>query len=174
MRLSLLLSAVLLLALAIPAPPAQAQSADFQPRFGAGFDGTLVLGSRDVVRNGMALGARGRISFPVNADLSLAADAGFSGYLLGGRADASYAFMPQLSAILTFPALGQARYVIGGVGWHAPLGGADVQGGPTLHGGLGWILPLRETSLYVEVNPSFVIGETGSGLTIPLRIGVIL
>lgn len=168
----LLFLAALLLPFAAT-PPASAQAAEFQPRFGGGFDGVLTLGGGDVVQNGIGLGVRGRTSFPVNADFSLAVDAGFAGFILGGRTDASYLFNPQVSGILTFPGIAQAQYLIGGMGWYAPIGSPGATGGPALHGGLGWVRPLNETSLYFELNPALIIGENRSALVIPARVGVI-
>jgi len=172
-RRSLALIALLALLPLLLAPPAAAQAPDLQPRFGAGFEGALSLGGSDVVRNGLGIGIRGRVSFPINADFSLGADAGFIGFILGGRDDAGWVFHPQVSGILTFPALGQARYLIGGLGWYAPLGTGAAQGGPTIHGGMGWVVPLRESSLFVEFNPSLVIGRERSALVLPARVGVI-
>lgn len=167
---------ILALACILPllAPPdAQAQRGDLEPRFGGGFDAVLFLGNPRVVRDGLGIGVRGRVSFPVNADFSLAADAGFIGFILSGRDGALYVFNPQVSGILTFPALGQARYLIGGLGWYAPLGDAPAQGGPALHGGMGWVVPLRESSLFFEINPSLVIGQSRTAIALPVRVGVI-
>lgn len=171
-RVSAALALVCLLPL-LAAPPAQAQQGDLQPRFGGGFEGTLFLGNPRVVRDGLGIGVRGRASFPINADFSLAADAGFIGFVLGGREGALYVFNPQVSGIVTFPALGQARYLIGGLGYFANLGDADAEGGPAIHGGMGWVTPLRESSLYVEANPSLVIGRQRVALALPVRVGVI-
>jgi hypothetical protein len=166
---SALLALVLLLAVA----PARAQAPELQPRFGGGFDGVIVLGGSSLLNDGVGVGVRGRVSFPINADLSVAADAGLAGFILGGRDDASYLFNPQVGAIVTLPALGRARYLLGGLGWYAPLGGGRASGGPALHGGLGWVVPLQESSLYVEVNPALIIGQSSTALAIPARIGVI-
>jgi len=152
---------------------ATAQEAPLQPRFGGGFEGVLFLGNPRVVRDGLGIGIRGRASFPVNADFSFAADAAFIGFVLGGREGALYVFNPQVSGIVTFPALGQARYLIGGMGYFAALGDAPGQGGPAIHGGMGWIIPLHESSLYFEINPSLVIGRQRAALALPARIGVI-
>jgi hypothetical protein len=171
-RLSVLI-VLLPLGLLGAARSTQAQQADLQPRFGGGFDGILFIGNPSVVRDGLGLGIRGRVSFPVNADFSVAVDAGFSGFILGGRADAIYVFNPQVAGIVTFPALGQARYLLGGVGWYAPLGSPRATGGPALHGGVGWVLPLRESSVYFEINPALVVGRERTALAIPARVGVI-
>lgn len=164
---------VVLLALLSVSPDAHAQGADLQPRFGGGFDGMLFLGSPSLVQNGLGIGVRGRASFPINADFSVAADAGFVGFLLGGREDATYVFNPQVSGIVTFPALGQARYLLGGLGWYAPLGSSRATGGPALQAGMGWVTPLQETALYFEVNPALVIGESSIAIVVPARVGVI-
>jgi hypothetical protein len=172
-RLFIAIAFACLLPLLAPAPAAVAQQAELQPRFGGGFDAILFVGNPRVVRDGLGLGVRGRVSFPINADFSLAADAGFYGFVLGGRDDALYVFNPQVAGIVTFPALGQARYLLGGLGWYAPLGSVPAEGGPAIHGGMGWVIPLRETSLYVEANPALVIGRARTALALPVRIGVI-
>lgn len=172
-RLLTALALACLLPLLAPAPTATAQQAELQPRFGGGFDAVLFVGNPRVIRDGLGLGVRGRVSFPINADFSLAADAGFYGFILSGRDDALYIFNPQVGGILTFPALGPARYLIGGLGWFAPLGSVQAEGGPAIHGGMGWVIPLRESSLYVEANPSLVIGRARTALALPVRVGVI-
>lgn len=173
LRRSLTLFALLGILPLLGPPAAQAQAPELEPRFGGGFEAVLFLGNPRVVRDGLGLGFRGRVSFPINADFSVAADAGLIGFILAGREDALWVFNPQVSGILTFPALGPARYLIGGLGWYAPLGGGEAEGGPAIHGGMGWVVPLRETSLYVEVNPSLVVGRARAALALPVRAGVI-
>ncbi len=154
--------------------PALAQGGGLNPRFGAGFDALLSVASGDVLDSGFGLGVRGRASFPINADFSLAVGAGFAGFLLGGRDDAAYLFNPQVSGVLTLPRSPQwARYLIGGFGGYFPLGDSSKDGGPAIHLGLGWARPLNETSLYVELDPALVIGETRTALILPARVGVI-
>lgn len=156
------------------AAPVSAQSGGLNPRFGVGFDGLLSIFGGDVLDDGLGLGVRGRASFPVNADFSVAVGAGFAGFLLGGRDDANYLFNPQVSGIITLPRSPQwARYLIGGFGGYFPLGDSNAEGGPALHLGLGWVRPLQETSLYVEIDPALVIGESRTALIVPARVGVI-
>ena len=185
----MLRSAALALLLCLSAASASAQSGGLNPRFGVGFDALLSVLGGDVLDDGFGLGVRGRASFPINADFSVAVGAGFAGFLLGGRDDAAYLFNPQVSGILTLPrSPNWARYLIGGFGGYFPLGDSsaeggpalhlglgysDSEGGPALHLGLGWVRPLQETSLYVEIDPALIIGETRAALVIPARIGVI-
>ncbi|MEM1044151.1 MAG: hypothetical protein AAGI91_16200 [Bacteroidota bacterium] len=144
------------------------------PRYGVGFDALLSVASGEVVEDGFGLGVRGRVSFPVNADFSFAVGAGLAGFLLGGRDDATYLFNPQLSGVLTLPRSPRwARYLIGGFGGYFPLGSSDKEGGPSLHLGLGWAQPLNETSLYIELDPAIVIGETRTAFIAAARVGVI-
>lgn len=162
-----------LLALLAAAAPARAQSGAFDPRFGVGFDGLLSIGSGAVLDDGLGLGVRGRASFPLNADFSLGLDVGFAGFVLGGREGATYLFNPQISGILTLPRLEWAKYVIGGFGGFFPMGDARAEGGPSIHLGLGWALPLQETSFYFEIDPSLIIGANRSAIVVPARVGVI-
>lgn len=147
--------------------PAQAQD----PRFGIGFNALLSTA------DGLGLGFRGRASAPVNADLSLAVDLGFSGFVLEGRRNATYVFDPQVSAIITLPERrNQLPYLLFGLGAYVPIGEDDDgrrRSGPTLHGGMGWVQMLRETSLYYEINPGLVIAEERVDLAIPFRVGII-
>lgn len=140
------------------------------PRFGIGFNSMLSTA------DGFGLGFRGRASAPVNRDLSIGIDVGFTGFVLNGRRNAEYVFEPQLSAIINLPQRGdQAAYILFGLGGYVPFGRDtdDQQNGPTIHLGLGWVHALQETSLFYEINPALIIGERSMGLAIPARIGII-
>jgi len=167
-----LLTLLPILAAAWVLPPAQQAAAqEVRPRFGLGFNTTLT--TADGV---LGLGLRGRASAPVNADLSFAVDLGVTGFILGGRDDATYVFDPQVSAIVTLNARQQRTpYIIGGIGAYIPFGNDsnDEDGGPTLHGGFGWVQALENTTLFYEINPALVIGETAIDLVLPFRIGII-
>lgn len=152
---------------------AHAQRAALDPRYGAGFDGVLSAFSGDVLPDGLGIGVRGRVSFPINADFSLAAGAGIAGFVFSGRDDATYVFNPQLSGILTLPRMRWAQYLLGGFGGYFPMGASEADGGPAIHFGVGWARPLQETSLYVEFNPAIIIGSERSALVLPARVGVI-
>jgi hypothetical protein len=167
---------VLLAALVVAAAaPALAQR--YQPRFGTGFEALLAPPGQEIVPEGLGVGIRGRVSVPVNLDLSVAGDVGFAGFVLGGQDDATYVFNPQLSVILSFSRRESVRYLLGGVGGFIPLGDGDgfdePSGGPALHLGLGWAFPLNETSLFVEVDPSLVVGSEEATVVLPARVGVI-
>lgn len=141
------------------------------PRFGVGLNSMLSTA------DGFGLGFRGRASAPVNRDLSIGIDVGFTGFVLNGRRNADYVFDPQLSAIISLPQRDdQAAYILFGLGGYVPVGRntEDQQNGPTIHLGLGWVHALQETSLFYEINPALIIGERSIDLAIPLRIGIIL
>lgn len=165
--------ATLLLLVFLALPTVWAHSARAQtlsPRFGLGF--STMLSTPD----GLGFGMRGRISAPVNADLSLAVDLGFTGFFLGGRDDATWVFDPQVSAIVTLPyETSRATYVIAGVGAYVPMESKDDDpvSGPTVHFGAGRVQLLRETTFYYELDPMIIIGENSVHLAIPLRVGVI-
>ncbi|GIV61339.1 MAG: hypothetical protein KatS3mg044_0205 [Rhodothermaceae bacterium] len=156
-----------LIALSMPlTTPVQAQS--MAPRFGLGF--ATMLSTED----GLGLGFHGRASAPVNADLSFAVDLGFVGFILEGRDEATYIFDPQVSAIITLPGVRSAPYVLGGVGGYIPLNDKDrTVSGPTIHLGIGWVRALNETSLFYELNPALIIGETNVQFALPFRLGLI-
>ncbi len=149
-----------------PAHPATAQP--LEPRFGVGFNGMLSTA------DGFGLGFRGRVSAPVNSDLSFALDLGLTGFVLRGRDDATYVFDPQLSAIVTLPSRGRrAPYLLGGLGAYVSFKDGNNDGGPTLHGGIGWVQTLNETTIFYEIDPALIVGERAVDIVLPLRIGII-
>ena len=155
------------LLLAAPAPVAQAQQ--LTPRFGVAFQSILSL------QDGLAIGFHGRAAAPINADLSIAFDLGAAGFVLEGRRNATYVVTPQITAILNLPAYrDNATYIGAGFGYYAPINRDDnTNGGPTFHVAYGWILGLRETSLFIEVDPALVVAQEGVSLALPVRIGAI-
>lgn len=165
-RLSLLvLFAGLLLA---AAPSVQAQESN--TRFGLGANALLST------EDGLGLGVRGRVSAPLSDDLSLAADVGVTGFILGGTDDAVTVLDPQLSAIINLPQRhDRLDYVMAGVGAHVPISNPDrSESGPTVHFGYGRVYALQQNSLYWEINPALLVGTDSIDLLIPLRIGIIL
>lgn len=148
---------------------AQDEVEDLNPRFGLSLNGLLST------EDGFGLGIRGRASSPVNADFSAAVDLGVTGFILGGREDATYIFDPQVSGIINLPASeNRLPYILAGIGAHLPISNVDASvSGPTLHGGIGWVHALTDTSLFYEVNPALVIGENSIDLLVPFRIGLI-
>ncbi len=162
---------VLLLVLVL-APSAVAQRyGTVEPRYGIGFDVMSAVFSQDVIPDGPSLGIRGRVALPVNADVSISGSLGVGAHLFEGANDARYVLNPQASVIVTLPSRGAARYVLGGFGGFVPLSGGG--GGPSLHLGYGWAIPLTETSLYAEIDPSLVIGEREAVPVLAVRTGVI-
>jgi len=160
------LSLLLVALLSVGSQEAHAQLAN--SRFGLGFNSLL---SAD---NGFGMGFRGRLSTPINADLSFAVDAGITGFILGGRDDATWIIDPQASLIVTLPGVEKAPYLITGIGGYLdPTDSGDALTGPTIHVGVGWVKPLRESVLFYELNPALIIGENKVSAAIPFRIGVI-
>ena len=152
-------------------PVADQATAQQKPRFGIGFN--TVLSTSD----GLGLGIRGRVAAPINNDLSFAAGVGITGFVLRGRDAATYVLDPQLSAIITLPSRGSgAPYIIAGIGGYFILDSqnrSNDEGGPTLHGGIGWVRTLSETTIFYEVNPALIIGKKSIDLVLPFRIGII-
>ncbi len=164
LRFALFTTALALLAWA---PVVQAQT--LTPRFGLAFQSILSL------QDGLAIGFHGRAAAPINADLSIAFDLGAAGFVLEGRRNATYVVTPQLTAILNLPAYrDNATYIGAGFGYYAPVNRDDnTNGGPTFHVAYGWILGLRETSLYVEIDPALIVAQEGVSLALPVRVGAI-
>lgn len=161
------LAALLLTALLFAARPAAAQEG--QPRFGIGFNSLVSTA------DGLGVGFRGRASAPVNQDLSVGVDLGITGFVLGGRRNATYVFDPQLSLIVTIPQRGyEAPYFLGGIGAYLPFADDDDgENGPYLHLGVGRVRLLNETVLFYEVNPALIIAYDQIHLAVPVRVGVI-
>ena len=138
------------------------------PRFGVGTE--LMLSTA----NNVGIGFRGRVSMPVNADVSVAIGSGITGFALGGSDNARWVFTPQVSGIVTLEGVRQAPYILAGVGAYLPLG--EFEGkrhGPTFHAGAGKVRVLRDVSLFYEVDPGIVIEKSRIDLIVPFRIGVI-
>lgn len=150
---------------------ALAQSAT-PPRYGVGFDFAFPVLGDQLLPDGLSIGLRGRGALPINADLSVAASLGVGAHLFADREPTRYVLNPQAALIVMLPGEGSAtRYVLGGFGGFVPLSGG--QGGPTIHGGYGVAFPLRQTSLFIEGNPSIVLGEEDTGVVLAARAGVI-
>lgn len=168
-RLPLLLS--LLLACWMSQPHQSALAQELDTRFGLAPN--LHLSSSD----GMGIGLRGRVSAPLTTEFSAAFDLGLSGFIFGGRDQATYVFDPQISGIVTMPGDDErAMYVMAGFGAYVPFGRGvddDPLRGPLIQMGVGWVHALAETSLFYEVNPGLIIGEDRVGLSLPIRGGII-
>lgn len=161
----LLLAVGLIASLALPA---QAQNDD--SRFGLGVH---VLSS--TASGNVGPGINFRASTPLNSDVSVALGSGFTGFIFQGRDDAAFALDPQVSAIVSFSTSNaESTYVLGGAGAYVPFGAVDTESGPTFNLGVGRAWLLQESSLFVEFNPGFLIGEQSTTLVLPIRVGVIL
>lgn len=165
-RLAFCLAVLALLSAAVPTARAQA---DLSPRFGLGAEALLST------EDGFGIGLRGRASAPVNADVSVALDLGLTGFIFGGRDDATYLFNPQLSAVINLPFReGHLPYLLAGLGAHLPFSDdGDSVSGPVIHLGFGRVQSLQDTSVFYEINPGLLIGENNVDLLIPVRIGII-
>lgn len=164
-----LVSCIFLLTLGLLASPVENTYAQQDPRFGLGLQ---VMGT--TVDNNIGPGLRFRSSVPLTQDVSFGLGAGFTGYIFSGRDDASYAFDPQTSLIVTLPGIGTERlYVLGGGGAYVPFGETSATSGPTVHLGVGKVWLMNESSFFVEFSPSIFIGQEEADLIIPFRLGVI-
>lgn len=148
------------------------QAQERNPHLGFGLDLMVGPPNNDAIGSGLGIGFRARASFPLSYDVSLAVDAGFGGALLEGWEEAALTLNPQASVIVTLPRSPWAPYFLAGIGGFIPLR-EQVNGGPTVHGGIGWARLLTDASLYLEIDPSLVIGPKRSGFILPLRAGII-
>lgn len=148
--------------------PVQAQNN--QSRFGLGVH---ALGS--TASGNVGPGFHFRASTALNPDVSLAVGSGLTGFIFRGRDDAAFALDPQVSAIVSFStASTETTYVLGGVGAYVPFGNTRTESGPTFSLGIGRAWLLKESSLYLEFSPGFLVGEKTTTLVVPIRLGVIL
>lgn len=149
--------------------PESSHAQALHPRYGIGFNS--MISSVD----GFGVGLRGRISVPVNSDLSIGGDLGFTGFIFEGRRGATWVFDPQLSAIITLLPQGRgATYVMAGFGAYAPVSNQDDSAsGPTIHLGVGRVQILRETTIFYELNPALIVGLDTVHLALPFRAGII-
>lgn len=161
-------TALALAAFALLPLSAHAQSA-LTPRFGMSLNSVLSFD------DGFGLGAHGRASAPLNADLSAAVDMGVTGFVLEGRSNATYVVTPGLSLIVNLPDYrNRLTYLVAGFGAYLPVNREDdSDGGPTFNIALGQVMGLRETSLFYEVMPSLIIAEQSVKPVLAGRIGVI-
>lgn len=144
------------------------------PQMRLGFGLSSVAGTGDQF---VGVGVDSRLTWILNQDLSIGANANFINYILKGRDDAAYFFHPSVSTIVTLNSTSTTSpYVIVGLGMNIPLAGdADsFESGPSLHAGLGWVFSLQASSLYLELNPSLIVARSAVGLQIPARVGIIL
>ena len=156
---------------ALSAPAAAQSPALAPPRIGAAFETWGALPNQGLIPEGVAVGLRLRAALPVNADLSVAGDLGVAAHLWDGAANARWVANPQTSLIVTLPSRGSVRYVFGGFGAFLPLDGGG--GAPSLHIGAGTAIPLNDTSVFFEVNPSLLVGENETTAVLAARAGVI-
>ena len=143
-----------------------------KPKVGFGLSG--VASTQDPP---IAMGFDLRVSWPINSDLSVAPGVGVMGFVFEGRANASYFFAPNVSAIVTLTADNpRSPYFIGGLGGYMAVGNSDNndESGPTVHAGLGWTWLMESTAVYLEVSPMLVIARNSANVLLPVRFGVVL
>lgn len=159
----------LLLIVGLCLSPLASVHAQESPRFGVGLQ---MMGS--TVDDNIGPGVRFRASVPINQDVSVGLDGGLTGYIFQGRDDASYAFDPQASLIVTIPGSGRQRlYVLGGAGTYIPFGETTAVSGPTVHMGIGKVWLLNQSSFFLEFSPTLYVGQRATDVILPIRIGVI-
>lgn len=115
-----------------------------------------------------------RASQPITQEVSFAVATAGTGYVLEGGSQATYTLDVEASAIVTLPSPSKsAKYLMGGAGFHVPIGNDAFTSGPTAHLGIGRIWALGESTLFVEATPTLWIRETRADVTLPLRGGII-
>ena len=124
--------------------------------------------------DGLGLGIVGRVSLPLNADVSLAIGSGLTGFVLGGTLDAEWVITPHVAVIVTLPGIDRAPYVAVGGGGYFPLADPGRErAGPTVNVAVGRVTLLSQTSLFYEIHPMLILQDNRIDLALPVRVGII-
>lgn len=148
------------------------QAQDLNPRFGLGVG--LVANPTDdgLSDDDVGLAFRGRVSKPLNSDVSLAGTIGFYAFAFNGTETADYILNPEASLIVTLNGATRFPYLLVGAGGLFPTDG-DEGARFALHAGYGLAWPLTSVSAFAEVTPTMAFHRSGTTFVIPFAIGVI-
>ena len=129
--------------------------------------------------DGLGLGLRSRVSYPMNRDFSIGLGLGVHGFSSNGANRSVIMADPSVNLILRLGATAdRATYVVAGAGGYL-LAGATGQRtskatiGPQAAIGLGAVKQLVDSRLFVEITPQFLLEPQQMTVVAPLRIGLI-
>jgi hypothetical protein len=149
-----------------------AAAQDSATKFGLGVG--LVANPTDdkLANDDIGLAVRGRVSKPLNSDVSLAGSVGFYAFAFNGTDTADYVLNPELSLIVTLNGDTRFPYLLVGAGGLFPTGGED-DARFAAHAGYGLAFPLTSVSVFVEVVPTIAFNDTGTTFIVPVSVGMI-
>jgi len=145
---------------------------DLGPRFGLGVGLVANPTDDDLANDDIGLAVRGRISKPLNSDVSLAGTVGLYAFTFNGTETADYILNPEVSAIVTLDGEERFPYLLVGVGGLFPTDG-DEEARFEAHAGYGLVWPLTSVSVFLEVVPTLAFQPSGTTFVIPIAVGMI-
>ncbi|HEY5565287.1 MAG TPA: hypothetical protein VIL33_06825 [Rhodothermia bacterium] len=148
------------------------EAQDLGPRFGLGVGLVANPTDDDLANDDVGLAVRGRISKPLNSDVSLAGTVGFYAFVFNGTDTADYILNPEVSAIVTLNGQNRFPYLLVGAGGLFPTDG-DEEARFEAHAGYGLVWPLTSASVFLEVTPTLAFQPSGTTFVIPVAVGMI-
>jgi len=145
---------------------------DTRPKFGLGVGFVANPTDDDLANDDVGLAVRGRISKPMNSDVSLAGSVGLYAFAFNGTETADYVFNPELSLVVTLNGASRFPYLLVGAGGLFPTDG-DKSARFAAHAGYGIAWPLTSVSVFLEVTPTIAFQESSTTFVIPLMVGMI-
>ena len=161
---------LLAIALATVGKPGDLTGQDLSTRFGFGGGGVLNPSNSEISKDDLGIDLRGRISQPIGARASIAADVGV--FLFNAAEHTEIVLNPQVSLIVTLGGDKRFPYIMVGAGALFPTE-QDADGQLTVHAGYGWAWPMGRVSIFAELDPMIAFREEGVAAVIPIRAGLI-
>ena len=151
--------------------PNDCSAQDLSTRFGFGAGLVINPSNPSISTDDLGIDLRGRISKPVGARASIAADV--STFLFSADESTEFVLNPQVSVIVTLDGERRFPYLVFGVGALLPTEQGR-SGQLTIQGAYGWAWPFGDgTSAFAELNPMIAFKDEGIALLFPLRGGLI-
>jgi len=151
---------------------AQISAQDNNTKFGLGVGFVANPTDDDLASDDVGMAVRGRISKPMNSDVSLAGSVGFYAFAFNGTTTADYILNPELSLVVTLNGQTRFPYLLVGAGGLFPTDG-DKRARFEAHAGYGLAWPLTSVSVFLEVNPTLAFEESSTTFVVPLVMGMI-
>lgn len=161
---------VALVLVAGAAPRSTAQ--DNNTKFGLGVGLVANPTDDDLASDDVGLAVCGRISKPMNTDVSLAGSVGFYAFAFNGTDTADYVLNPELSLVVTLNGQSRFPYLLVGAGGLFPTSG-DKNARFAAHAGYGLAWPLTSVSVFFEVTPTIAFQESSTTFVVPVVVGMI-
>lgn len=148
------------------------QAQDTRAKFGLGVGLVANPTDDDLADDDIGLAIRGRISKPLNTDVSLAGTVGFYAFAFNGTETADYLLSPEVSLIVTLNGTTRFPYLLVGAGGLFPTDGEE-EARFAMHAGYGLVWPLTSVSVFLEVTPTMAFQRSGTTFVVPIAVGMI-